>query len=52
MGARLCLITPEYNNFLPNGAITRLDGIKIDVNGTGAILFRIKELTPADPLGP
>ncbi len=46
MAARLCLITVEYNKFVPNGVIVRLDGIKIDVNGAGGILFRIKGLTP------
>jgi hypothetical protein len=42
--ARLCLIPAEYNNFASNGSIARLDGGKIDLNGTGRILFRIKSL--------
>jgi hypothetical protein len=42
----------EYNNFVPNGDIARLDGIKIDANGRPEILFRIKGLrTSAGPAG-
>jgi len=44
MAARLSSIRPKYNKFVPNGVFARLDGSKIDVNGTARILFRIKEL--------